>query len=502
MKLLVAMPILLPLFAALAMLPFRESPAVQRGLVLASSAAQAIVAAVLLARVYAGGVLALQAGGWAAPFGITLVADLLSAVMVAAAALIGLTTSIYSLGSIDHERERFFFHPLMQLMLVGINGAFLTGDLFNLYVWFEVMLISSFVLLALGGTPRQLEGSVKYVTINLFSSAIFLSAVGILYGVAGTLNMADLSARLPAIEQRNLLSVVAVLLLVTFGVKAAIFPLFFWLPASYHTPPVAVSAIFAGLLTKVGVYAIMRVFTTVFTGAESEAIFRILLWVAPLTMIVGVLGAAAQYDLRKLLSFHIVSQIGYMLFAIAIQSPLAIAGGLFYIVHNIVAKTSLFYISGIIREKSGAFDLKKIGGLYSTEPLLAALFLVSALALAGIPPLSGFWAKLMVIRAGLESGHSFVTGAALLVSLLTLFSMTKIWNEAFWKDDPGVAKVTGAAPGGGRMAMLYLPVAMLCGVILFFGLSFEPVYELSARAAAQLLDVESYRNAVLRGGGS
>ncbi|HHE33252.1 MAG TPA: Na+/H+ antiporter subunit D [Chlorobaculum parvum] len=500
MKLLLVMPILLPLVTALVMLPFRERPGVQRGLGLGASLAQAAVAVALLARVYAGGILTLQAGGWVAPFGITLVADLLSAVMVAATALIGLTTSIYSLGSIDRERERFFFHPLMQLLLVGINGAFLTGDLFNLYVWFEVMLISSFVLLALGGSPRQLEGSVKYVTINLLSSAIFLSAVGILYGVAGTLNMADLSARLPMIEQRELLPVVAVLLLVTFGVKAAIFPLFFWLPASYHTPPVAVSAIFAGLLTKVGVYAIMRVFTTVFTGPESEAIFRILLWIAPLTMVVGVLGAAAQYDLRKLLSFHIVSQIGYMLFAIAIQSPLAIAGGLFYIVHNIVAKTSLFYISGIVRHKTGAFQLKKIGGLYSTEPLLASLFLVSALALAGIPPLSGFWAKLMVIRAGLESGHYFVTGAALVVSLLTLFSMTKIWNEAFWKDDPGVVKVTDEVQGGGRTAMLYLPVVMLCGVIVFLGLSFEPVYELSARAAGQLLDVESYRNAVLGGG--
>ncbi|MBN1929124.1 MAG: Na+/H+ antiporter subunit D [Chlorobiaceae bacterium] len=500
MNLLVALPILLPLVTALVMLPFRERPGVQRGLGLGASLAQAAVAVALLSRVYAGGILTLQAGGWAAPFGITLVADLLSAVMVAATALIGLTTSIYSLGSIDREQERFFFHPLMQLLLVGINGAFLTGDLFNLYVWFEVMLISSFVLLALGGSPRQLEGSVKYVTINLLSSAIFLSAVGILYGVAGTLNMADLSARLPMIEQRDLLSVVAVLLLVTFGVKAAIFPLFFWLPASYHTPPVAVSAIFAGLLTKVGVYAIMRVFTTVFTGPESEAIFRILLWIAPLTMVVGVLGAAAQYDLRKLLSFHIVSQIGYMLFAIAIQSPLAIAGGLFYIVHNIVAKTSLFYISGIVRHKSGAFQLKKIGGLYSTEPLLAALFLVSALALAGIPPLSGFWAKLMVIRAGLESGHYFVTAAALAVSLLTLFSMTKIWNEAFWKDDPGVVSSTDEAHGNGRTALLYLPVVMLCGVIVFFGLSFEPVYELSARAAGQLLDVESYRNAVLGGG--
>jgi len=500
MKLLLAIPILLPLVTALLMLPFRERPVVQRGLGLGASVVQAVAAMLLLIRVHEEGILVLQASGWAAPFGITLAADLLSAVMVAAAALIGLTTSIYSLGSIDREREHFFYHPLMQLLLVGINGAFLTGDLFNLYVWFEVMLISSFVLLVLGGTPRQLEGTVKYVTINLLSSAIFLSAVGILYGVAGTLNMADLSAKLPAIEQRELLPVVAVLLLVTFGVKAAIFPLFFWLPASYHTPPVAVSAIFAGLLTKVGVYAIMRVFTTVFTGPESEHVFRILMVIAPLTMVVGVLGAAAQYDLRKLLSFHIVSQIGYMVFAIAIQSPLAIAGGLFYIVHNIVAKTSLFYISGIIREKSGVFQLKKIGGLYSSEPFLAALFLVSALALAGIPPLSGFWAKLMVIRAGLDAGHYLVTGAALLVSLLTLFSMIKIWNEAFWKDDPGILPAPVERLDGRRMAMMYLPVVMLCTVILFFGLSFEPVYDLSARAAGQLLDAGSYRNAVMQGG--
>lgn len=502
MSLLVAVPVLLPLAAALAMMPFRDRPAAQRAIGLGASILQSSAAVALIVKVHEGGIVVLQAGGWAAPFGITFVADLLSAFMVAASALIGLTTSIYSIGSIDRQREHFFYHPLQQLLLTGINGAFLTGDLFNLYVWFEVILISSFVLLVLGGSIRQLEGAVKYVTINLLSSAIFLSAVGILYGLTGTLNMADLSLKLPAVEQRNLLSVVAVLLLVTFGVKAAIFPLFFWLPASYHTPPVAVSAMFAGLLTKVGVYAIMRIFTTVFTGTESVLVSGILLVLSPLTMLVGVLGAVVQYDLRKLLSFHIVSQIGYMTFAIAIHSPLAIAGGLFYIVHNIVAKTSLFYISGIIREKAGRYHLGKIGGLYRSEPILSILFLVSALALAGLPPLSGFWAKLMVIRAGLEAGHYIITGTALLVSLLTLFSMTKIWNEAFWKDVPGPLPAAVKGPERQHMAMMYLPVFMLCTVIVLFGLFFEPVYEFTALASGQLLDPAAYRNAVMHGGGS
>nr|WP_263971301.1 proton-conducting transporter membrane subunit [Chlorobium phaeovibrioides] len=327
MNRLIILPVLVPLTTALIMLLLPRRIAVHRLLGVLSTLLLSVVSVILLNSVLSGGILSLQAGGWAAPFGITMVVDTFSCIMLAMASLIGLTTAIYSIGSVDEKQEHNFYHPLIQLLLMGINGAFLTGDIFNLYVWFEVMLISSFVLLVLEGKPEQFEGAIKYVTLNLLSSAIFLAAVGILYGMAGTLNMADLAMRLPMLEHRELLSVAAVLFLITFGIKAAVFPLFFWLPASYHTPHVAVSAIFAGLLTKVGVYAIIRFFTTIFTLESTPFIHHILLWVSAFTMVTGVLGAVAQYDLRKLLSFHIISQIGYMIFAIAIQSPLAIAGG-------------------------------------------------------------------------------------------------------------------------------------------------------------------------------
>ncbi|MCW8795876.1 MAG: Na+/H+ antiporter subunit D [Chlorobium sp.] len=501
MSRIIMLPILLPLCTAVVMIFFRRSLVMHRILNVAGTALMLGVSLVMLGSVQSGGILSLQIGGWEAPFGISLVADMLSSIMVVATALIGFTTALYSLGTIDEEKEHFFYHPLLQLLLMGINGAFLTGDIFNLYVWFEVMLISSFVLLVLGGKPEQLEGAMKYVTLNLLSSSIFLAAVGILYGIAGTLNMADLAVRIPMLGHKELLSVVAVLFMITFGIKAAIFPLFFWLPASYHTPPVAVSAIFAGLLTKVGVYAIMRMFTTVFIHEEAALIHQFLLALSAFTMVVGVLGAVAQYDMRKLLSFHIISQIGYMIFALAIQSPLAIAGALFYIVHNIVAKTNLFYISGLVNRLKGSWDLRRIGGVYRFYPMLGVLFLVPALGLAGIPPLSGFWAKFVVIKAGLDSEHYMLVGIALFVSMLTLYSMIKIWNEAFWKDDPrGEGSVEDEGylliPSMKKVAMV-VPIVILGSVTVVFGFWFEPFFVIVQSAAVELLDQGCYIQAVL-----
>ena len=316
--------------------------------------------------------------------------------------------AVYSLGSIDEAREAHGYHPLFHVLLMGVSMAFLTGDLFNLYVAFEVMLMASFVLLSLGGERAQLEGAVKYVTLNLLSSAVFLAAVGVLYGVAGTLNLADLALAVQRGTAPGLVTTLACLFLVAFGIKAAVFPLFFWLPASYHTPPVAVSALFAGLLTKVGVYALVRAFTLVFTG-DTALTHGLILAVAVLTMVTGVLGAAAQFEFRRVLSFHIVSQIGYMVLGLGLFTPLALAGTVFYLIHHIVVKTNLFLVAGIVKRLGGTLDLGSLGGLYRRRPALALLFLVPAFSLAGIPPLSGFWGKLVLVKAGLDSGHYAVT---------------------------------------------------------------------------------------------
>ena len=276
----------------------------------------------------------------------------------------------------------------------------------------------------------RLGGQIRHA--DLISTVLFLGGAGLLYGATGTLNMADLRGAVAAAPDQGLMTLIAMMPLIAFGLKAAVFPSFFWLPASYHTLHYAVSAVFAGLLTKVGVYALMRVFTLIFVG-DIGYTHEILLWVSLLTMLTGVLGAAAQGDFRKILSFHIISQIGYMVLGLALMTPLAVMGAVFYLLHHIMVKTNLFLIAGVSRRLTGSSDLYAIGGLYRTAPLLAALFIIPAFSLAGFPPLSGFWAKFVIVQASLEIGEGLVAGIALLVGLLTIFSMTKIWAEAFWK---------------------------------------------------------------------
>lgn len=500
MNLLLVLPIVIPLMVAAIALVFRNSPQVQRWFGVLGMVALLASVIVIFTQSLNDGIQVLQLGGWAAPFGITLVADMLSVIMLLISAILALVVSIYSLYDIDKQREQFGYYPLLHLLIMGVNGSFLTGDLFNLYVWFEVMLISSFILLAIGNGRAQLQGTIKYVLINLLSSMVFLFGVALLYGMTGTLNMADIAVRIGDVENQGLVTTVAVMFIISFGIKSAIFPLFFWLPASYHTPPVAISAIFGGLLTKVGVYALMRVFTLIFTN-DIAYTHTILLWVAGFTMVCGVLGAAAQMDFRKVLSFHIVSQIGYMIMGIAFNTTLGIMGAIFYIVHNIIAKSNLFLISGIAERLMGSFELKKLGGLYRQYPFLGVLFLISAFGLAGFPPLSGFWAKLSLVYAGLSIGEYVITGIAIFVGLLTLFSMTKIWNYAFWDSLEGkeVPEQFGKLElfGAGKLYVLVLPVMALALMIVLVGLFAQPVLEFCLTAAEQLLNPELYIQAVL-----
>ncbi len=500
MNLIIVLPIIVPLSFAVVMLFALKSVNVHRYLNLLASLTSLIFSVLLIISVNDNGIISLQVGSWKAPFGITLVADLLSAIMVLITAVIGFTTALYSLGTMDEKREKFFYYPLLQILLMGINGAFLTGDIFNLYVWFEVMLISSFVLLVLGGKREQLEGAIKYVTLNLLSSAIFLAAVGILYGLVGTLNMADVARKLPLLQKSEIVTVVAFLFMIAFGIKAALFPLFFWLPASYHTPPAAVSAIFAGLLTKVGVYALIRVFTLIFIH-DVNYTHTALLVLAGLTMLSGVLGAASQNNFRKILSFHIISQIGYMIMGLALFSPLAIAGAIFYIIHHIIVKTNLFFVSGVIEKLKGSYELSKVGGVYKYYPLIGLLFFIPAFSLAGIPPLSGFWAKFVVIKAGLDLNQFVIVAVALFVGLLTLYSMTKIWNEVFWKDDPkGIENIVVESFSKTTIlnkCMMFAPIVVLALITIIIGLFSEPFFEFANTAAAQLMNPSVYINKVL-----
>lgn len=499
MNVLLILPIIIPMFTGILEVFFRYSLRAQRLASLVGAGALLGTSIALVFDVHQNGIQAAQMGSWPAPYGITLVADLFGAVMVLLAGIVGIAVAMYSLVSIDRQREQFGYHPLYHFLLMGVCGAFLTGDLFNLYVWFEVMLMASFVLMALGGERGQMEGAIKYVALNLVSSAMFLSALGLLYGMAGTLNMADLAQKFsenPPTQSPGLVTAVGMLFMVAFGIKAAVFPLFFWLPASYHTPPVAVSALFAGLLTKVGVYALIRVFTLIFLQ-DIGYTHSLLLVVAALTMVSGVLGAAAQNEFRRVLSFLIISHIGYMIMGLGLFTPLALAGSVFYTAHHIIAKTNLFLVSGVVERLGGTPELKKLGGLYRVQPALALLFLIPAMSLVGLPPLSGFFAKLSLVRAGLETEQYVLVAIALGVSILTLFSMLKLWTEAFWKPAPEDSGAKTALSA--NMQEWLLPIVFLAAITVLIGLGAGPMFRFALQAGEQLMNPSIYIQAVLGG---
>ncbi len=496
------LPLLLAVLTAAVSIIFRTWRHAQRTVSVLSTGLQTVVAVWILSLVHTEGIQVLQLGSWKAPFGITFVADYLSAIMVLITGFMGFAISIYSLADVSENREQFGYHPLYHILLMGVYGAFLTGDLFNLYVWFEVLLTSSFVLLSLGNEKLQIEGTVKYTVINLASSLFLLTGVAMIFGLTGTLNMADLSIKLPRVESTGLVTTASMLFLISFGVKAAVFPLFFWLPASYHTPPVAVSAIFASLLTKVGVYIMIRTFTLLFTGNVGYT-HTLILWCAGITMVTGVLGALYQNELRKLLSFHIISQIGYMIMGLAFHTTLGLLGAIFYVAHNIIVKTNLFLVSGVAESIGGSTSLDELGGLYRHHPWLGVFFLISAFSLAGFPPLSGFWGKFLLVYAGLDVGTTsavIVSCVALFVGMLTLFSMTKIWKKAFWSPAPEPERNVSDLRQhltGRQLVYLVTPMVLLSILTVVIGLYPEPFFRFSGHAANQLINPEGYQKAVL-----
>lgn len=445
------------------------------------------------------GILHLQVGGWEAPFGITVIVDRLAAIMVAITTLLGFVTSFYAFSgrTISRTKKRVGFYVSLSFMLAGITGSFITGDLFNLYVWFEVMLISSFVLITLGSEKDQLEGGLKYVVINFVASSFLLLAIGVLYGTTGNINMAALAENLKDPELSAVTQIASVFLLISFGAKAALFPLFFWLPTSYHTPPIAIVSIIAGLLTKVGVYTLMRTYTLLFP-LQNNYIQMILMVLACITMVIGVIGAIAQKDVRKVLSFNLISKIGFLVLGLAIYTPLAIAGTIFYMLHHILVKTNLFFVTGLVREISGSYDAKEIKGLYDAAPMLSFIFIVLCLTLVGIPPFSGFWGKFMLADAGLKAHYYFPVGILLFTSLLTLYSVMKVWQESFLAKLPvGSEQLPEEGVFIRQHKLMYLAVAFLLGCTLYVSFYPQPLMDYAYKAAEQLLDPSQYIHAVL-----
>lgn len=513
MTTLLAVPVLLPVLAAgLALLPARRGP--MRALSVTVLVAVLADAAALLVLADARGPLVLRAGGWDAPVGITLVADRLSALLLAVAVLVALAVLVFAIGQGTAEEQRgtaAVFHPAYLLLVAGVGLAFLTGDLFNLFVAFEVMLGSSYVLMTLDAGEARTRAGMTYTMTSLTSSLLFITAIALVYAATGTVTLAQLPDRIEALPD-GLRTALSLLLLVVFGIKAALVPLHFWLPDSYPTAPAPITAVFAALLTKVGMYALLRTQTLLFPRSET---WVLLAAAAVLAMLVGVLGAVAQDDINRLLSFVLVSHMGYMLFGLALFDVAGLTGTILYIVHHIVVQATLFLVAHLILRQTGTSALHRMEGRAPPTALVAALFAVPALSVAGLPPLSGFVAKLTLLRAAAADGHPAayaLAGAGVLTSLLTLYAMARLWRRVFFETtrpaagrapDPtapreprGPEHGEPRAPARATVLMVGAATGMAAAGVAV-ALCANPLARIGERAAEDLRHPEPYQSAVL-----
>jgi len=490
MKALVVLPVLIPLATAIVTIFLGRS---LRGKILVSlvgGGATFASALLILRSVWNWGTVVHVMGSWSPPFGIILVADLLSSGMVVLSSGVALVTLCYSVGYVDEEGQRLTYHPLFHLLMMGIYGAFLTGDIFNLFVFFEILLISSYALVAFAGEDYQLEASLKYATINMIASAVFLLAVGGLYGVMGTLNMADLSLKIGGLQEPGPLPTIFLLFIAVFGVKASLFPFYFWLPDAHSSAPTPISAILSGVLIKVGAYSILRVSSVIFVPLRPGAQEWILA-LAAVTMVVGAYGALAQSDVKRLLAYSSVGQMGYIILGIGIGTPLAWVSTLLFIVNHALSKAMLFLTAGVVIEATGTREMGSMGGLARQMPWTAGAFLIGAMGIAGVPPLLGFFAKFLLIQAALEAGHGFLAALAAGLAIVSLWYLFAAWQQIFWREGSGHAlhPAPRLMKGSGLV---------LAGVIVVGTIFLNPLVNFLRAVEAQLRQPEAYVTAVFR----
>ncbi|MDO5049962.1 MAG: Na+/H+ antiporter subunit D [Actinomycetaceae bacterium] len=535
-------PVLLPLLSAGLALVVGSRPRIQQ-LIALVALVTSLVFGVILAVGADSGPIVLDVGSWAAPIGITLVADRLSSLMLVVSQIVMLSVHVYSLAQnlIDEGADVpvAIYHPTYLVLCAGVSNSFLTGDLFNLYVGFEILLAASFVLITIGGTRGRTRAGTVYVIVSLVSSLLFLIGIALTYAAVGTANMAQMSTRLREIDPSVAL-VIQLVLLVAFGIKAAVFPLAAWLPDSYPTAPAPVTAVFAGLLTKVGIYALIRLQVLLFPG---EGLEGFLTFVGIATMIVGILGAIAQDDIRRLLSFTLVSHIGFMIWGLALVNKAGLAATIFYAAHHILVQTTLFLIVGLIERHEGSTSLRTLGGLAKSHPILSLMFFVAGLNLVGIPPFTGFIGKVglaqaSVVQGGWE-GYSLLA-AGMVTSFLTLYAFVKVWNFAFWQSSND-EHITDADPARVRTArqkravnrairaaserastslrlressrtknekertgasvLMYASAGSLIGVMVAMTIGAGPMYAYASNAALDQMDRATYLHSVLKENG-
>ncbi|PSQ15975.1 Na+/H+ antiporter subunit D [Halobacteriales archaeon QS_8_69_26] len=522
---LVIAPLLVALATAVVTLLARPWPRLGRALSVLGAggyaiAVAALVEAVLLPLSSDPAVLTYQVSDWNAPFGITAVADPLSAFMLALAAVVVVPALVFSVLYVDEHGQALSYHPLFHFMLVGVSGSFLTGDLFNLFVWFEVMLMSSYVLVVFYSGPQHTRAALQYVVLNLVGSGVMLVAIGGLYSTTGTLNMADMARRLAdpgafGVDPAPVLGLSAVLFAV-FALKAGVVPFQFWVPAAYRAAPAPVAAVLAGVVKKVGIYAVIRLYFTVFAAATIDVSLpgiagdSVLAFYGPVlfamaagSILLGGVGAVARDDFEEMLAFSSIGQVGFIVLPLAMAASVAvpvagpfasvrslgIAAALVYSLNHAVAKGTLFMAAGATWSATGTVDLDRLGGLSESAPVLSGSVFVAGIALVGVPPVVGFFGKFLVFDAAFRSGSWLAVAVALGGAVLTIAYVTRLWNRGFW-GDPGEA--VGEVPPRGQVAV----VGLLAAALLAIGIGFDPVFRAAGAAAEAALDRGEYIEAV------
>ncbi|PAD21882.1 Na+/H+ antiporter subunit D [Terribacillus saccharophilus] len=487
------LPILIPFLAGILLAFTHNRIQLTRRLAMVFALIHLIAMGFLLFKVLLDGSIVLEAGDWIAPYGIILVLDPLSTLLVLTSSIILLAVVWYAPASVSEEQEGFYFYTFVFLLVTGVSGAFVTGDLFNLFVFFEVLLMASYALITHGGKKVQLRESIKYVLINLFSSMLFVTAVSYIYAVLGTVNMAQLAERAAATDQPGIITTVAILLFFVFATKGAAFPLYYWMPHSYIVPNPVVSALFGALLTKVGVYSLIRTFTLIF-HQQPEIIDQLFLWVGNLTMLFGVIGALASRNIKLIVAYNIIPAIGFMLVGIGIFNHDGLSGSIYYLLQDMIVKAALFLLAGTIAAVAGTADINKMGGMIRSHPVLGWMFFLAGLVLAGVPPFSGFIGKLLLVRGAFEKGETVTVIIMLLTSLLILLSIVRAFIRIFWGEGETATQQTR------HSTRRLIPVGFLMLFTVFLGVGAEAILPTVQQIADYLLNPQEYIDLVLKGG--
>lgn len=486
---LIVLPMVLPIIVGILLIFIRPYIKIQRVISLVTMVANIGIAIYLLNRIQAEGVLRLDFGGWEPPFGILFVADSFSVILVLTSSIVTMICLIYAFSSVGRKMENMFFYSFVMFLIAGVNGSFLTGDLFNLYVNFEIMLLASYVLIVLGGKRLQLRESLKYVVINVISSWFFLMGIAYLYGQLGTLNMAHISLLVSEAGQTPLLTVTSLVFLTVFALKSGLL-LYYWLPGSYSAPPTAVAALFGGLLTKVGIYAMFRIFTLVFYH-EPQITHTAIGILAGLTLIGGSIGAIAYKDLRQIVSYNVIIAVGFILVGLAVMTPESVEGSVYYLMHDMIAKTLLFLLAGTMITLTGETKFNSMSGLIRNYPALGWMFFIVMVSLAGIPPFSGFIGKVLIGQGAIETGSYVLLALAFISSIFVLYSLLRIFLNSFWGETIISEEDEVPMKKGWLTSFILLTAGM---VVLGLGAEFFAPYV--ADAANTLLNPEIYIDAV------